>query len=150
MLVGVELLESIVTTGSVEPYRTIKKDDSSEFGAELHLNLHIPTGIVTNMCRRFILEVLYYKYYWQYLIFDRVGDPHINGKEKIIDCTRTRFRAKKSLFYQMIALRRVYNLAWIIFNISIDILVYYLSSSIDAAILSGIAIETLRRLLLRI
>ena len=104
IIVGSELIESIVTTGSVQPHSNIIKEDSGKYGAELHLNLHIPAGFVMNALRRHLLQVLYYKFHWQYLILDQVGETHIDDNVCTINCTRTRFRAQKNLFYQFIAL----------------------------------------------
>ena len=147
LIVGPELIESIVTTASVPPDGKNQKEDSSKFGAELHLTLHIPSGLVTNFLRPKIIELLYYKFYWQYLLITPVGEPYINDKARTIDCTRTRFRARKEVFYQLIALRRVYDLSWLVFNLSVDLLVYYLSSSLEWALVSALIIEGARRLL---
>lgn len=146
-LVGSELLENFVVTGSVPPYKTIKKDDSPSYGAELHLTLHIPAGFFTNLLRKQIIELLYYKFHWQYLILDQVGETHINDDEKVIDCTRTRFRARKELFYQFIAVRRVYDLFWLVFNLSIDLLVFFATTDIKMALVAALSIEAIRRVL---
>lgn len=147
MVVGTELLESFVTTGSVHPYQTIIKDDSDNYGNELHLSLHIPAGLITNILRNQIIELLYYKYSLQYLILEPVGEPYVNKEESTIDCSRTRFRARKEIFYQFIALRRVYDLFWLIFNLTIDLMVFLITTDIKFALLSALAVEALRRLL---
>lgn len=147
MVVGTELLESLVTTGSVPPYQTIIKDDSDNYGNELHLSLHIPAGLITNILRNQIIELLYYKYSLQYLILVPVGEPYVNKEESTIDCSRTRFRARKEIFYQFIALRRVYDLFWLIFNLTIDLMVFLITTDIKFALLSAFAVEALRRLL---
>ena len=147
MIVGTELLESFVTTGSVLPYRRQAEENSKEYGNELHLTLHIPAGLITNLLRQKIIELLYYKYSLHYLILDSVGEPSINNESKIIDCSRTRFRARKNLFYQFIALRRVYDLFWLVFNIIIDSLVFLATTDIKFALLSALTVEAIRRLL---
>lgn len=147
MIVGTELLESFVTTGSVPTYKKILKEDSDEYGNELHLSLHIPAGLVTNILRSQIIDLLYYKYYLQYLILYPVGKPCEDNKSKTIDCSRTRFRARKNVFYQFIALRRVYDLFWLIFNITVDSLVFVATTDIKFVLLSALTIEAIRRLL---
>ena len=147
MIVGAELLESLVTTASVLPYRNLKKVDSEEYGNELHLALHIPAGLVTNLLRKQVIELLYYKYYLQYLILDPVGECDVNSESKTIDCSRTRFRARKNVFYQFIALRRVYELFWLIFNIAVDLLVYLATTDIKFVLLSALTVEAIRRVL---
>ncbi len=144
---GIELLESIVTTGSVKPYKNIEKPDSHLFGDEIHLNHHIPSGLLTNLFRPYLVQLLYFKYYKQYLILIPVGEPYINDAENRIDCTRTRFRARKEVFSQLITFRRIYELMWVIFNLSVDLIVYYFSKSIEWALLSAMCIEALRRFL---
>lgn len=147
IIVGSEILESIVTTGSVYPHDNIEKDDSIKYGAELHLNLHIPSGIITNFLRNHIIELLYYKFYYQYLIFRPVGVPDFDDDNKTINCTRTRFRADKGMFYQLIALRRVYDLSWLLINLSIDLIVFCFFQNIESALISAILVEGIRRLL---
>ncbi|MBT1443308.1 hypothetical protein KJI95_02030 [Shewanella sp. JM162201] len=147
MVVGTELLESFLTTGSVSPYKTLIKEDSTEYGNELHLTLHIPAGLITNLLRNKIIELLYYKHFLHYLILVPVGEPCVNDESKTIDCSRTRFRARKNIFYQFISLRRVYDLFWLVFNITIDLLVFLATTDIQFALLSALTIEAIRRLL---
>ncbi len=147
LIVGFELIESIVTTASVPPYGKNQIEDSGKYGAELHLTHHIPSGLITNLLRSQIIELLYYKFYYQYLLLSLVGEPYIDDTAHTIDCTRTMFRARKEIFYQLIALRRVYDLSWLVFNLFIDLLVYYLSSSLEWALVSALTIEGVRRLL---
>ncbi|MGI2121253.1 hypothetical protein ACRN9J_03500 [Shewanella baltica] len=147
MVVGTELLESFVITGSVIPYYTIVKDDSANYGSELHLSLHIPEGVITNILRNQIIELLYYKYSLQYLILSPVGKPYVNNEKNTIDCSRTRFRARKDIFYQFIALRRVYDLFWLVFNVTVDLIVFFVTTDIKFALLSALFVEAIRRLL---
>ncbi|WP_020411181.1 hypothetical protein [Microbulbifer variabilis] len=147
MIVGSELLESLIVTGSVPPHNTIEKIDSSKYGSEMHLSLHIPAGLVTGIFKRQILEVLYFKFYCRYEILDKVGEPFINHRNRVIDCTRVRFRARKSLFYQFIALRRVYDLFWLVLNLLIDVIVFFITTDIKFALLAALIVEALRRIL---
>jgi len=147
LIVGTELLESFVTTGSVPPYKTIVKDDSDNYGNELHLSLHIPAGLITNILRNQIIELLYYKYSLQYLVLEPVGEPHVNNEQSTIDCSRTRFRARKEIFYQFIALRRVYDFFWLVCNLTIDLMVFFITTDIKFVLLSALAVEAFRRFL---
>lgn len=146
MIVGTELLESLVTTGSVQPSKTLIKEDSEKYGSELHLSLHIPSGFITNILRKQIIEVLYYKYSLQYLILVPIGEPVIDEQKKIIDCSGTRFRARKNIFHQFMVLRRVYDLFWLVLNITVDLLVFVATTDIKLALLSALTLEAIRRL----
>ena len=147
MVVGTEILESFTTTGSVKPCKTIVKADSDNYGDELHLTLHIPAGLITNILRNQIIELLYYKFHYQYMILESVGEPVIDKTKGTIDCSRTRFRARKELFYQFIALRRVYDFTWLIVNLSIDTVVFFATTDIKFALVSAIVVEAIRRFL---
>ncbi|MCF9066254.1 hypothetical protein, partial [Vibrio parahaemolyticus] len=145
LIVGAELLESLLVTASVPPSLQSEKSECERSGLPLHLSMHIPMGFVTKKLKFKILEVLYYKYCLQYMILESTSPPKVNELEKIINCTRTKFRANKSTFYQFIALRRVYDLSWLVFNISLDLLIYVWSNDLNAALLSALFVEGLRR-----
>lgn len=145
ILVGAELIENLVITGSVHPHDNIKKKDSDHYGNELHLNLHIPSGFVTNVLRQQILNLLYYKYYQKYLILEPVGDVWTDDDSGVVDCTRTRFRARKVIFYQFIALRRVYDFSWLVINLLIDTVVYLITTDIQLVLVSAAIVEAIRR-----
>lgn len=144
---GIDLIDSIITTGSVPPHKNIDSEDNENFGAPLHLNNHIPFSLMSSKCRKAIVEVLYYKYYLHYYIIWPVGEPHIDDNKQRIDVTRTRFRAGKDRFYQLIALRKVYDVIWLVGNLSIDLFVYLLFQSLEAALLSALTVEGFRRFL---
>ncbi|ETZ09179.1 hypothetical protein [Vibrio parahaemolyticus] len=145
LMVGAELLESLLVTASVPPSLQSEKAEYERFGLPLHLSMHIPMGFVTKKLKFKILEVLYYKYCLQYMILESTSPPKVNELEKIINCTRTKFRVNKYTFYQFIALRRVYDLSWLVFNISLDLLIYVWSNDLNAALLSALFVEGLRR-----
>jgi len=145
MLFGEELLESIVTTASNSGCPE-DKDKDRKYGEPSQLNLHIPNGILTNLFRRQIIQVLYYKFYLQYLFLLPVTNPYKNVTNYTIDVSRIRFRFRKSLLYLVIAFRRVYLFAALILNIAVDISVYLISESVFYAIAAGFIIELLRRL----
>lgn len=146
-IVGAELIESIIFTGSVPPHKNLNKNDSEQYGNELHLTLHIPAGLITNLLRNQIIELLYYKFYSQYLILEQVGNVHIDDNKKTINCTRTRFRARKNLFSQFIAVRRVYDLFWLIVNLMVDLIVFIATTDIQLVLLSALIVEAFRRVL---
>ncbi|EPW6912953.1 hypothetical protein ACWOYC_004607, partial [Vibrio parahaemolyticus] len=147
MAIGVELLENIIMSFSVDPYENYRKILGDGYGATRHLSDFIPYGIFNNLVRESALEILFYKYHRQYLLLMPAEDYDYDEKSKSIDCTRTRFTAKKELFAELIAFRRVYELFWLIFNLSLDILVFLVSDSLEATIATAISIEGLRRLL---
>lgn len=144
-VVGDELLENFITTAS---YSGCPEDNDKDgkFGLPQQLNLHIPSGLLNNIFRKHILQVLYYKYYLQYLFLSPVGEPNKDFKDKTIDVTRVRFRFQKDLLYLVIAFRRIYLLFWIIFNVFIDLNVYWWSDKIEWALLCALLIEAFRRL----
>ncbi len=144
LIFGEELLECLVTTASNSGCPE-DKDFERKFGDPKHLNLHIPSGLFTNMFRNQIIQVLYYKFYLQYLFLGPVSEPYINEKECTIDVSLVRFRLNKSLLYLVIPFRRVYILSAILFNGIIDLTTYFITSNITYAILVGVCTEIIRR-----
>lgn len=144
ILFGEEILEALVMTASVSGCPE-DSDAKGEYGLPQQLNLHIPSGVFTNIFRSQIIQVLYYKYYLQYLLITPVAGPYLNHDTNTIDVTRIRFRLHKKLLYLVIAFRRVYLLSVIALNISIDLLVYHISNSLEAAVISAILVESVRR-----
>ncbi|EGQ9313386.1 hypothetical protein F7U73_21135 [Vibrio vulnificus] len=146
ILFGVELLENVVNTSTGSSDR----QDQCEYGKKLKLNSFIPSGIFTNLLREQLVEVLYYKYFKQYMLI-RPCDPFdhqdFNEKNKIVDCSLIHFASFKEVLYQLVAMRRVYEFSHLMFNLMIDILVYMVSNRVDLAILSALLVETARRVL---
>lgn len=147
LAIGVELLENIIMSFSVAPYDGYKKKLGENYGATRHLSIFVPYGIFNNIVREAAIEVLFYKYYKQYYLLQPAEEYDVDKESCSINCTRTRFSARKDLFSELIAFRRVYELCWLLFNVAIDIAVYLLSNSLEAAIASAISIEGIRRLL---
>ncbi|PSV23526.1 hypothetical protein C0W44_01675 [Photobacterium leiognathi subsp. mandapamensis] len=147
LAIGVELLENIIMSFSVAPYDGYKKELGENYGATRHLSIFVPYGIFNNIVREAAIEVLFYKYYKQYYLLQPAEEYDVDKESCSINCTRTRFSARKDLFSELIAFRRVYELCWLLFNVAIDIAVYLLSNSLEAAIASAISIEGIRRLL---
>ena len=143
ILFGSELIENIINS-SICPSNT-SGSDTSLYGRKQKLNLYIPSGFFTNMFRKQLIEVLYYKHYLQYAILEPSHKPEVNKELNQIDCTDTYFSAFKEMFNQLIALRRVYDFSFLIFNLSIDIVVYLVTDRIDLAIVSALLIESFRR-----
>lgn len=113
-IVGEELLEQFVVTASYN------NDEVKKVGHFLHLNDMVPAGIITNILRRKICQLLYYKYYKHYLFLaSECSIQSIVEGESEVDLRRDRFAMRHELLYQIIAFRRIYILVWIIFNVSI-------------------------------
>ncbi|MGQ0689890.1 MAG: hypothetical protein ACT4NK_14140 [Limnobacter sp.] len=145
VLFGQELLESLVTTASVSGCPE-DPDLQRLWGRAAQLNLHIPSGIFTNIVRAQLVEVLYYKYYLQYLFIKPVADIHCFDNETI-DLTRTRFRLNKELLYLVIPFRRTYLATALGVNLAADLAVYLATSSPTAVAVAAASIEACRRLL---
>jgi hypothetical protein len=145
LLFGEEILESLVTTASVSGCPE-DKDPERKYGKPQQLNLHIPSGIFTNLLRKEIIQVLYYKYYLQYLFIRPIAEPYENKNTYVIDVTCDRFRLDKGLLYLVIAFRRVYIFSALLFNIVVDLVVYLISSSLEAAIVAAVLTESIRRI----
>ncbi len=149
IIVGEELLENFINSASVIKANPKKEpQNNSDYGYPHNLNDHIPSGFVTNILRPHILNLLYFKYHRIYGLIQPVkGSKYDADENKNIDLSYTRFQAKKSLFYQYIALRRVYDISWLVINISIDVFIYFVTSEIQWALLSALFVESVRRLL---
>lgn len=146
VLFGKELLESFVITasnsGSPEDL-----DEKREYGEPNHLNLHIPSGIFTNLFRQQLLQVLYYKFHLQYLLILPLSTPFEDQQRGTIELTRVRFRLRKSLLYLIIPFRRVYVFSAIAVNLAADLLAYLLTTNLWVAFTVGASLEFIRRIL---
>ena len=146
VLFGKELLESFVVTasnsGSPEDL-----DKKREYGEPNQLNLHIPSGVFTNLFREQILQVLYYKYYLQYLFILPLSEPIEDEQSNTINLTRVRFRLRKSLLYLIIPFRRVYIVSAIAVHLVVEALSYLVTTNLWFVAAVGALIELLRRLL---
>lgn len=143
---GEELLESLVTTASLSGSPDAL-DPEGEFGWPLQLGLHVPAGFFSNLLRRHLVELLYYKFYCQYLLIQPVAGVYADESQSHWDVTRVRFRLRKSLLYQLIAFRRVYLAEALALNLAIDTVVFMVSQSLSMALVAAAAVEALRRLM---
>ncbi len=144
VLFGQELLESLVTTASVSGCPE-DPDPEKKWGKPAQLNLHIPSGLFTNRVRSQLVEVLYFKFYLQYLFIRPVSEIYCFDNETI-DLTRTRFRLNKELLYLVIPFRRTYLATALGINLTADVVVYAATSSAVAVAIAAAAIEACRRL----
>lgn len=145
ILFGTELLENIIITASVSGCPE-EPDLEMEYGLPQQLSLHVPAGIFTNIFHQQLVELLYYKFYLQYLLILPVSHPIIDEKRKTIYVERVRFRLRKSLLYQIIAFRRVYVATAIALNIAVNIIVYFITENITITLYLAGTLESIRRL----
>lgn len=146
VLFGQELLESFVTTASKSGCPE-EPDLDRRYGLPMQLNLHIPSGIFTNLMRGQLVEVMYYKYYLQYLFIQPVVKPNTDESARIIDVSDVRFRFNKDLLYLVIPFRRAYVLLALATTIVADVAVYALTSNITVAAFVAALLEICRRVL---
>jgi len=143
---GQELLESLVTTAANSGCPE-DPDPNRVYGEPNQLNLHIPSGLFTNIFRRQILQLFYYKFYLQYLFVLPVAEPIENEQTNTIDVTCVRFRLRKSLLYLVIPFRRVYLLTAVAMNLTADALTYVITTNLYVVVAVGATIELARRIL---
>ncbi|WP_300077390.1 hypothetical protein [Giesbergeria sp.] len=143
---GEELLESLVTTASLSGSPDAE-DPKGEFGWPLQLGLHIPAGIFSNLFRRHLVELLYYKFYCQYQLIQPTPGVYAEDSGAHLDVTRVRFRLRKSLLYQLIAFRRVYIAEALVLNVAIDAVVFAASQCLTTALVAAAVVEGMRRLM---
>lgn len=146
ILFGKELLESFVITAS-NSGSPEDPDEKREYGEPNQLNLHIPSGIFTNLFRQQLLQVLYYKFYLQYQLILPLSTPFEDLQHKTIELTRVQFRLRKSLLYLIIPFRRVYIFSAIVVNLVADLLAYALTTNLWVAAAVGASLEFIRRIL---
>lgn len=139
LIVGDELLEQLVTTSAYN------ETEKTKVGHFLHLSNMVPSGLITNALRHKIYQVLYYKYYKHYLFLAPEAAVDDFSKENSIDLRRSRFAMRHDLLYQVIAFRRIYVLAWLFFNVAVNVTLY-LTADLQSALLGALSIEGLRRL----
>jgi hypothetical protein len=144
VLFGAELLENLVITASNSGCPE-DPDKEGRFGHSQQLSLHIPAGIFTGLFHNQIVQLLYYKFYLQYLLIMPIDDPIIDDANGLINIERVRFRLRKELLYQVITFRRVYIATAVTCNVFVDILVYWLSHNFLTALIVGACLEALRR-----
>lgn len=145
LLFGQELLESLVTTASNSGCPE-DPDPKREYGEPNQLNLHIPSGLFTNLFRPQLLQLLFYKFYLQYLLILPLAEPYEDESAATIDVTRVRFRLRKSLLYLVIPFRRVYLISALTLNLAVDLAAYVVTANVSIAIVVGVVIEFTRRL----
>lgn len=145
ILFGSVLLENIVNTSA----GTSTREEQCQYGKEMKLNSFVPNGVTTNFFRGVLVEVLYYKFYKQYFLIrplHQIEEHEIDRKSKTIDCSLIRFASFKEVLYQVISLRKVYELTHLATNVTIDTIVYFYTDRLDMAIFSAILIESIRRI----
>ncbi|MXR36660.1 hypothetical protein [Craterilacuibacter sinensis] len=142
---GKEILEHMVINASVASVGN--HPHVKDHGKIMHLSRHIPAGIVTNLFRKHIVEVLYYKFYRQYGILSPEESPYPKEGKRIIDCSQNRFCVDKTYLEQFISFRRAYDFSWLIINILTDAIIYFVSSDLTLAMLSALVVEAFRRFL---
>lgn len=146
VLFGQELLESLVNTASLSGCPE-DPDKDGLYGKPMHLNLHIPSGLLTNWFRTHLVELLFYKFYLQYKFIEPVGGhPYENHALGEINLHGTRFRFNKSLLYLVIPFRRVYIISAVAFTLAADLCAYLVTSNISTAIVIAVVLEFTRRL----
>ena len=142
---GKEILEHMVINASVDSVG--RHPHIQDHGKMMHLSRHIPAGMFTNLFRKTITEVLYYKYYRQYGIISPEECPHRNEEKREIDCSQNRFCVDKKYFEQFISFRRAYDFSWLAINLLFDAIAYSVSSSLSLGMLTALTVEAFRRLL---
>lgn len=145
ILFGEELLESFVITAS-NSGGPEDPDEERKYGEPNQLNLHIPSGIFTNLFRQQILQILYYKFYLRYKLILPLSKPVENQQDETIELTRVRFRLRKSLLYLIIPFRRVYVFSAIAVNLVADLVAYGLTTNLWVAVAVGALLEFTRRM----
>jgi len=136
---GEELLENLVMT--------------STNNESLPLRLHIPGGFFTNCFRNQLIEMLYYKFYLQYLLLipesEREWDEMREFLEKDatvpLDISNTRFWFKKCSLFQIIEFRRTYLLMAITMHSLNSTLFYTITHNEIWTISIAALLELLRR-----
>ncbi|ANG62810.1 hypothetical protein A8C75_10150 [Marinobacterium aestuarii] len=140
---GAEILEQLIITSA---YNEGKIEKVGHF---LHVSNLVPAGLFTNLLRKRLYQVLYYKYFKQYLFLQPESDfdeAELVQEDGSLLLNRVRFGMRHELLYQTIAFRRAYILVWICVNLVLDLLVLA-TADIQAAIVSAVSIEAVRRVL---
>lgn len=143
ILFGAEILEQLIITSA---YNEGKVETVGHF---LHVSNIVPAGLFTNLLRKKIYQVIYYKYFKQYLFLQPESyfdEAELVQKDGSLLLNRVRFGMRHELLYQTIAFRRAYILVWICLNLVLDLAVFA-TADIQAAIVSAVSIEAVRRIL---
>ena len=143
VIFGEELLEHLTITAAYN------ENEAQKVGHFLHLRYLVPAGFFTNLFRKQLYQVIYYKYFKHYLFL--VPESELDENEYLqldgsLMLNRARFGMRHDLLCQTIPFRRVYLLIWVFLNLAIDLLVW-LTGDFQAAIVSAVSIEAIRRFL---
>ncbi len=145
VLFGEELIESLVTTASVK--NQSDRFNHKNYGLALPLSQHIPAGFLTNLFRKQLIEVLFYKYYMQYILIEPLEKIDIQKDSRKIECSSKRFAVFKQKLWHIMPFRRVYVFSWVFINVILDVVVYLITSDLDMALMTAFVVEGVRRLL---
>ena len=113
----------------------------------MQLSQHIPRGFFSDLFKKSLVEVLFYKFYLQYLLIEPRDGVDQDDHRMINECSNSKFSVFKLKLWSVIAFKRVYILNWIVINGTVDMFVFMVSSNFDMVLLTAILIEALRRLL---
>lgn len=151
IMFGEEMLNNLVMTASYSNSGVFElSSEIEDSGWKKQINYHIPNGIINNLFKCQITEMMYYKFYKQYLILetDDIEKPVKCGE--VLDISNVEFKVSKDRLHQFMELKKLYNFIGATLNIIFDGLVYMCSKRLDFALLSGVLIEYFRKIVIRL
>ena len=133
---GEQLLDLIGITASHSKEKTPQDPafTAPANGWRAELQQYIPATFLNRLLQDRIMEVLEVKYGNSYNLIQQVG--HQPGL----------WEQNPNRLYMISELRLAYNTCWTIFNIAVDVVVYFATNDLAAALVAGGFIEAIRRL----
>ena len=142
-----EILDNLVMTSSYNNTGIFElSGGAKDSGWNRQICYHIPNGIVNNFFIKPITEMIFIKYYRQYLIIETDCQLIPINEDNSIDISEVDFKVSKERLHQFMELKKLYNFIGVILNILFDSIVYLATKRIDFAILSGAVIEWIRKI----
>jgi len=134
---GEQLLELLLSLAS---YTENSQFDgflqAGSHGFKAGLEQFIPATLINKVLKKYILELLELKYLKHYGVL-RLADRKVDDP--------VTYEVNPEKLFLLTELRLSYNTIWVSINLLIDIIVFFCSGSLAAALASGAFIEFLRR-----
>lgn len=136
LYVGEQLLDLIGITASYSKEKTPQDPafHAPANGWRAELSQYIPATFINRLLQSRITEVLEIKYGNSYNLIKPAGHQHELWEQN------------PNRLYMISELRLAYNTCWTMFNIAVDIAVYFATNDVAMALVAGGVIEAVRRL----
>ncbi|EJR0962113.1 TPA: hypothetical protein NJ348_004454 [Vibrio parahaemolyticus] len=133
---GEQVIDIILSVSSYQTKSVSwKGGDQAVGGYRGELEFFIPSTFINKLLKPHILELLEIKYFQHYEVLEK-GETKEN---------QHLYSANPHNLPVLSELKLSYNTIWVAINVTVDVMVYLVTSDISAALVSGAVIEFIRR-----